>query len=140
MEMFQVNVGQDGPSPEQIVHNCDLAEKLWYERVKPENVNLNTWSCGTVACFGGHIAQWPEFLLLQFAHVQEHVPEFLIPGIPYSRSAGYEIFGNDWIFNGRSSCESDTDYSIVLARIAHCRELALENKLGNCDADRWVEP
>lgn len=50
---------------EQQLANIDLAERLWRERVKPEQIvpRLVYWgnNCGTVACFGGHVATWPEF-------------------------------------------------------------------------------
>jgi hypothetical protein len=47
------------------LENSRLALRLWRERVKPDNVvgGLRRWlgECGCHACFGGHLATWPEF-------------------------------------------------------------------------------
>lgn len=53
-------------TPQQQLENCKLALRLWKERVKPEQVTkgLNSWTCGTQACFGGWLATWPEFRAL----------------------------------------------------------------------------
>ena len=49
---------------QQQLDNTELALRLWLERVTPEQVNLERWTCGTQACFGGHLATWPEFQAL----------------------------------------------------------------------------
>ena len=41
--------------------NCLLALCNWHE-VHPRGVYLESWRCGTQACFGGHLATWPEFM------------------------------------------------------------------------------
>lgn len=47
-------------SKDQQIVNCLLALSLWAE-IPPRAVNLDKWTCGTQACFGGHLATWPEF-------------------------------------------------------------------------------
>lgn len=43
-------------------HNLQIALLRW-SQVLPERVlpALEVWRCGTQACFGGHLATWPEF-------------------------------------------------------------------------------
>jgi hypothetical protein len=45
------------------LENTDLAKRLWIERVSDAMISeeLSTWQCGSTACFGGHLATWPEF-------------------------------------------------------------------------------
>lgn len=45
---------------EQKLQNCILALANWND-VSPRSVRLDSWRCGTHACFGGHLARWPEF-------------------------------------------------------------------------------
>jgi hypothetical protein len=145
--MFQFNAKGELPTPAQVVHNCNLAEKLWRERVQVDNVNLQQWvstqalppgHCGRIACFGGHLASWPEFMQISGAGTRSYgAPVVIIPrddGGPNSEIDAEELlFGNDWIFDTRNMSEDsddEPDYEIVLQRIARCRELAQQGKLG----------
>lgn len=135
MEKFHIDLDGE-PTPEQVIFNCNLAEKLWRERVKPAQVNLYIWVvtsddsvCGTIACFGGHIGKWPEFLALEGAYTY---PDGM-PDLRSTRDAEFALFGNHWIFNSRSALEYNhehDDYEIVLQRIARCRGMAEKGVLG----------
>ena len=52
----------DPLSKDQQIENCLLALWLW-SKVPPRRVSrdLAAWRCGTHACFGGHLATWPDF-------------------------------------------------------------------------------
>lgn len=149
MEKFQINADPDyTPTPEQVIFNCNLAEKLWRERVKPAQVNLNFWvktnettpECETIACFGGHIGKWPEFLALDGAFTYPNG----MPDLKYCshKNAEFILFGNNWIFDlrirrqpcsgtwlGRLESQEYSDYEVVLQRIARCRGMAEKVKL-----------
>jgi hypothetical protein len=91
---------------DQQMRNTLLALTNWHD-VKPASVNLEHWRCGTHACFGGHLARWPEFKKLG---VRRQGPS----GAPYMRDdpnanvANY-LFGDRQLFYVRGSYGDDRD-------------------------------
>lgn len=107
--------------------NLLLARRLWVERVKPEDVvpYLSEWTCGTQACFGGHLASWPEFQAMGLAHPVRFRPSLsvrLTGGTSVLEGANIVpryLFGENWVFYPREpeEDEGESDYQVVLNRI-----------------------
>lgn len=116
-------------TPDQQLFNCLMARHIWVERVKPESVveGLNAWTCGTHACFGGHLATWSEF---------QEIMEVFPGGSGEPRIGGIGIgitmtnpddflFGDARMFNPRGAHDSDyfhpeaSDWEIVIHRLDH---------------------
>lgn len=95
--------------------NTKLAWALWMVRVTPEQVTpyLASWTCGTHACFGGHLATWPEFQAMGV----------LSPSEPFwkSRLASEDtrLFGDARLFNARRAegGRSVSDHEVVVNRL-----------------------
>jgi len=101
----------------QQLDNCKLALKLWLERVKPEQVveGLRHYRCGTQACFGGHLATWPEFQVMGVAESEEGVPWL---GHRYrGQEVAGVLFGTEGLFSTRGRDEKGTDYEVVAQRL-----------------------
>jgi hypothetical protein len=105
---------------DQQIQNLILAAWRWSE-VEPDDVNLQTFGCGSVACFGGHLQHWPEF---------NDMGIISYDGSPRladdlgNLGDGY-LFGDQTMFNGRDRLwdgpEADdeqlSDYDIVVRRL-----------------------
>ena len=105
------------------LENLDLAERLWRERVTPEQVDLGHWACGTQACFGGHLATWPEFQAMGVGvggGVENRYPEIQAIEALGTKVAEY-LFGDESLFYAAVEPTEGTDYDMVLMRIAKRR-------------------
>ena len=95
--------------------NCELALRLWKERVKPEQVveGLRHYRCGTQACFGGHLATWPEFQAMGVTAYDS------VPGYRgrMGFNVAYELFGVRHLFCFRDAYEEGTDHEVVVRRL-----------------------
>lgn len=82
---------------DQHIANTLLAIKLWRKRVKPEDVypGLEDFSsdCGSLHCFGGHVALWPEFLEQGVYRDSQGGPS-----VHTSVTDGLFVFGADYLF------------------------------------------
>lgn len=126
---------------EQQLANLNLAEHLWRSRVKPSDVvgGLRMWTCGTQACFGGHLATWPEFREMGVRLLGEAAENPMWCAAPafdtetWGWSVGVILFGSHDIFDERGGsgldCAADDedlgdldDHAMVLHRIARQRE------------------
>ena len=99
------------------LHNTRLALALWKERVKPAQVvpDLRAWACGTQACFGGHLATWPEFRAMGVRADCYGAP--VLHGESLSQ-VPWELFGNYGLFYSREDWEREgTDYEVVVKRL-----------------------
>jgi hypothetical protein len=114
----------DDVRDERIV-NILLAAWRWSE-VSPRSVNLRTWGCGTHACFGGHLASWPEFqdkgVRVFDMNPDERgrgEPVMQLCGVghePFGKQLGprevaYELFGNSELFDLRG-CYLDYELGV----------------------------
>ena len=127
---------------EKYLANAELALKIWTDpdRVKRDHVDLDDWlngaaqsdpnSCGTLACFGGHLATWPEFNALGVGRGVEGAPIFQEPGtvtFSFGRRVAYSLFGDSSLFAVRldgeegnlSHAELDgmSDHEVVTYRL-----------------------
>ena len=106
---------------QQQLDNCKLALKLWLERVKPEQVikGLALYRCGTQACFGGHLATWPEFQAMGVAESEEEgAPElWLSPYCYRGQMVAGALFDTEGLFSTRGREEEGTDYEVVVQRL-----------------------
>lgn len=97
--------------------NLHLARRLWLERVDPATVDLENWQsdCGTFACFGGHLATWPEFQLMG---VYPNIYE--APAIGYPATSGHgvalQLFGDADLFD-QDREYTKSHYEVILDRI-----------------------
>ena len=91
--------------------NCELALRLWKERVKPEQVveGLRHYRCGTQACFGGHLATWPEFQAMGVRCRVEGSPA--ITGLGSTLGVSAHLFGTPYLFVARQVDEEHGDYT-----------------------------
>lgn len=126
---------------DQQLANIALARELWLQ-VPPEQVvpGLGTWYCGTQACFGGHLARWPQFQALGV-----RLPTFGSPlfGLHAGRMFRVDevLFGDPRIFHERGEHPADEgprnegsdipDHEVVLRRL----DWARENLKGTCHED-----
>ncbi len=112
------------------IDNLQLAREKWLQ-VPPEEVipGLLRWRsewradagpCG-LACFGGHLAAWPEFQALGVYTGPGGEPRMFGWG---ARQVSKTLFGSAWLFVPRNECEGDididdmcTDHELVLRRI-----------------------
>lgn len=112
--------------------NAELAHTLWLERVKPEQVikSLAYYKCGTQACFGGHLATWPEFQEqgVRTMQVEENRYDFGMPWIDAhplpicGHEVGVELFGSERMFAARHTLidfEHLTDWQVVEQRLVN---------------------
>jgi hypothetical protein len=127
-------------TPEQQLANLKLALRLWQERANPDNVDLNDWchfdgpdgACGSTACFGGHLATWPEFQAMGVIPDPESgAPRFADDPESSSFTVSRVLFGNSSLFDPRhafadgddawaQTSEGDlvyTDYDLVQLRL-----------------------
>lgn len=106
---------------EQQLFNCLLARHLWVKRVKPDSVvrRLHSWKCGTQACFGGHLATWPEFQEIMGVSVSASGAPVL-NDVPTAQEDRW-LFGrphNDVdLFDPRAFNEQGSDWEVVLNRL-----------------------
>lgn len=123
-----MNTANDIPSkttPEQQLFFCLLAAHKWITEVKPKDVvrDLANWSCGTQACFGGHLATWPEFV--EIAGVRTFCGA---PRNPSGVHSSYDypdawLLGDYTMFNTRGGHSADagndsvSDYELVIRRL-----------------------
>lgn len=100
---------------QQQLGNTELARKLWLERVKPEQVKLDRWSCGTQACFGGHLATWPEFQAMGVRTDCYGAPRM---GDLSPLDVAEALFGDLSLFGGQGFAEMRlTHYETVVKRL-----------------------
>lgn len=142
---------------EQQLANIDLAARLWGERVTPDKVveRLTVWAsphpnmCGTQACFGGHLATWPEFRAMgvrtrkeagEEDPVMRHGPD--MDGVQWPYEVASVLFGDEQLFEPRgghpagpsydNAPDSDdgsiSDYELVVNRLAYARGLLLQGE------------
>ena len=97
-------------SPKQHLTNCQLALRLW-EATPPESVapGLRHYRCGTQACFGGHLATWPEFQAMGVSRRVEGSPA--ITDIGWSANVSAHLFGTPYLFVARQVDEEHGDYT-----------------------------
>lgn len=95
-----------------MLENCLLARYIWKNRVTPDSVvpRLEFWRCGFQACFGGHIATWPEFLAIPGADVAGAQPH-----INLDFGVDIRLFGRGMFFAAEP--RDETDHQIVLNRL-----------------------
>lgn len=95
--------------------NTELAWALWMVRVTPEQVvpELVSWVCGTQACFGGHLATWPEFQALGVLSPSEPFWKMMLV------SEDTRLFGDARLFNARGAegGRSVSDHEVVVNRL-----------------------
>lgn len=114
----------------QQIENCLLALSLWAE-VPPRKVvaGLSDWTCGTQACFGGHLATWPEFRA-QGVCPTDGSPELRQPGsaevIGYSHAVSKYLFGSFDLFHSAGHAAADDQlprnasaHRVVVNRLEH---------------------
>lgn len=135
---------------EQQLANIDLAERLWRERVAPNQVigGLHTWvetpDCGSAACFGGWIARFPEFREMGVRRLKEIDPDDYF-GVVYGEAPAFDkdnwgvrasiaLFGDASLFEPRGGHPADpswnsywdddlmSDHELVLKRLAAARQ------------------
>lgn len=112
-------------TPEQQLENIRLAARLWVDRVEPRDVvkGLDVWVCGTQACFGGHLAAWPEFRALGVL-----VGPYGRPTTVWNLDAhetAWALFGDEDLFAEAGDHPADgevedfgySDHELVLARL-----------------------
>jgi hypothetical protein len=97
--------------------NCQLALRIWRERVDPVMVDegLQHWRCGTTACFGGHLARWPEFRAIPDSRELNGSPDIATRGA----SVDFLLFGAD-LFSAMSDWEHESGigaYATVAVRL-----------------------
>lgn len=82
-----------------------------------ENENDET-NCGTVACFGGWCARWPNFIAQGGAGTSCGYP-VLNDGAGYVNAMAIKLFGvSAWpLFDAREGHEDGTDHQIVSKRL-----------------------
>lgn len=118
-------------SKDKKIENTILAAMLWHD-VSPQGVALDTWSCGTHACFGGYVASWPEFAaqgVRRFNYSSESCHFDGKPGVPCIKGrsdvAAFEwnvaghLFGDNDLFNSRqlhTPLNGDVDIYALNAR------------------------
>lgn len=110
-------------SKNEQLENCLLALSLWSE-VKPRSVSLDVWKCGTLACFGGHLATWPEFQAKGVFADSDHAPALTCRSYIMNWDIAKHLFGNDEMFSARGFCGDDlycpdraSDHTIVVNRL-----------------------
>lgn len=113
-------------TPEQQLFFCLLAAHKWVTEVEPGQVapGLRAWTCGTQACFGGHVASWSEFREIAAVGVgAEGSP--VNPRLACSMFPDKWLFGDDSMFDPRGCHDADdlhphaSDYDIVVHRLDH---------------------
>lgn len=109
-----LNIYWPAIKPEQVAEGLSV----WRQRINPETMEP---TCGTICCFGGHVALNPE------AQAQGVYTDW--EGVPIlGMSMGYEVaerfFGDPRLFFPRGCHDSDdyqpdtaTDHEIVTARL-----------------------
>lgn len=105
----------------QQIENCLLALANWSE-VSPHSVNLRVWRCGTHACFGGHLATWPEFRAKGVRTNPEGSPFMGAgTGFMWSVDVAQHLFGNSALFNARGLHADGglrlSDHRVVVRRL-----------------------
>ena len=113
-----MKVANDGRT--RHLENTRLALRLWKERVKPDEVvpALGAWRCGTQACFGGHLATWPEFQAKGVRIKDNGSPEMDVAEA--ASDVSYILFGNYALFSIREAwvpTQGLKDYELVIARL-----------------------
>ena len=106
-------------SPKQHLTNCQLALRLW-EATPPEQVveGLRHYSCGTQACFGGHLATWPEFQAMGVEASEEGAPVLWFGDYRYrGQMVAGALFGTEGLFRTRFWQEEGADYEVVVQRL-----------------------
>lgn len=119
---------QPALSKEQQLANCKLALDIWKTRVDPESVVLHSWTCGSHACFGGHLATWPEFQAMGVKR-SEYSGAPRIDGVHFEDDY---LFGDNRMFDSRDreeekeqGIEDLLDYDMVIYRLERrIRELS----------------
>lgn len=113
-------MSNDGKTPQQL-NNIIEAFEFWMT-VSPEEVvpGLRKWTCGTQACFGGHLAKAGMFGLRQSSESTLH-------GY-YPSDAGGGFVNSETLFGcGKLFCESPhrewsdlgaaSDHEVIMARL-----------------------
>lgn len=103
---------------DQQITNCILALCNWRD-VAPKTVFLEIWVCGTFACFGGHLATWPEFKEMGVrACSASGVPEMSLPSLYGMQVAGH-LFGCQSLFSNRRSGETSkgSAHKLIVRRL-----------------------
>lgn len=128
---------------EQQRDNLEMALVMW-TAVDPEHVALGSWSCGSHACFGGHLASWEHFIeqgVRQCKVAGRHNGIWQSEFEPYMGAthdarptvSGFDVavrlFGDDELFNSRREDTDEEDFDHVifetLGRDISDHELAL---------------
>jgi hypothetical protein len=106
---------------------CILALMHW-SKVRPVDVYLESWKCGTQACFGGHLATWDTFKALGVSNfVGEPVVGTGEQTIWASQIAAL-LFGDSCLprlFSARSDedwLRDFDDHQIIVNRLEKCIE------------------
>lgn len=105
---------------EQVV-NCLLALCKW-SKVPPRRVALELWTCGAKACFGGHLATWPEFNAMGVSAGSEGAPRMRSPynqtEFFYASRTSHRLFGDD-LFDAHHFQEARdlSDHALIVRRL-----------------------
>lgn len=118
---------RDDLTNDEKVVNCLLALMRWDE-VPPRAVvpSLGMWTCGTQACFGGHLATWPEFWEMGVRPSKVDFEGFGI-GEPTAwglrcHDVARRLFGSSDMFMAQGMCDHDdgtgrTAHAVVVNRL-----------------------
>jgi hypothetical protein len=108
------------------IENCVLALHLWSE-VTPRRVRLDTWHCGTHACFGGHLATWPEFRAQGVQRMNDDGEPIMHTkggNTLWAGEVSQRLFGSDDLFCMANACRADfgmpvrtSDHKLVVNRL-----------------------
>jgi hypothetical protein len=133
------------PNPEEItlqtttkwLKNLSLSLTEW-AKVPEENVvrDLNSWTCGTQACFGGWVAQQPYFQAqgVRVFDPRSKVDRYpALDGIATVSGVSYELFGYRELFHTREICPLDQE---ILLNHAQSRENHIPFEDEPSDSDR----
>lgn len=106
---------------DQQIKNCLLALSIWAE-VPPRRVKLDSWKCGTHACFGGHMATWPEFQAKGvFPDERDGAPRMMgEDGLNVGTwTVAQHLFGNHELFRVRFGIDPKrlSDHELVVRRL-----------------------
>lgn len=101
---------------------CNLILAAWrWNETSPRRVaeDLRSWRCGSTACFGGHVSEWPEFQA-QGVVFDQGKPTIRIDAL--EKISGYKaakyLFGDSQLFFPRSVMdEAGTDHAVVARRL-----------------------
>ena len=117
------------------IENTLLAAWLWSE-VPPACVieGLHDWRCGTQACFGGHLAHWPEFKAKGVRAGLDGRPTMAF--VDCAADISHHLFGDASMFAPLHAHRADND----LAYMQHPPEHEVVANRLRANLDLLIEP